>query len=165
MHFSALSGTVCLISDLAGASCHNVTFTPSTVLRRPHLYKDSCRLLCASSYSTSASCAIHSGCLLQCLTSTMGNLDWEISALTQASHVPPVLPGISLGSQCPGIDIPGQAMHRACEMLLGFRPLSHPSTLQPKPLKPLKFITGIPLLLCAQRLIRRRPLYQTLRSI
>ncbi|KAG1850804.1 hypothetical protein DFJ58DRAFT_842305 [Suillus subalutaceus] len=89
----------------------------------------------------------------------MGNLDWETFVLTQASHVPLVLLGISLQSQCPGTDIPGQAIHRVSEMLLGFRPLSHPSTLQPKPLRPL---TGnIPLLLCVQHFIQRSPLCQT----
>lgn len=160
MRFSALSGTICLISDLAGASCHNVTFTPSTVLRRPHLYKDPCRLLCASSYSTSASCTIYPDCLLQCLSPThMGNLDSETFVLIRASHVPPVLLGITLQSQYLGTDIPGQAMHRVSEILLGFRPLSHPSTLQPKPLR--RLTGNIPLLLCVQHFIQRSPLCQT----
>lgn len=90
----------------------------------------------------------------------MGNLDLETFVLTQASHVPPVLLGISLESQCLGIGILGQAMHRVSEMLPGFRPLSHPSTLQPKPLR---HPTGnIPLLLCVQHFIQRSLLCQTL---
>jgi hypothetical protein len=137
MHFSVLSGKVGLISDLAGASCHNVTLTQSCVLRRPYIRTHVA--FCASLHNPLQPFSLFTpeDFLVKCLTTTMPKL--EIFALIQVSRALSVVLGISLEhleqSHYPGTDTLGQVMHRVPEMLLGFPHLNHPNTLQPKPLR------------------------------